>query len=581
MSAKKPVKKAFLVGVTDYGDPAYKDLPFCKNDVVALVKVLRRKGFDCQDWIDKPLAQVSPNGELKSFYADAKNAQDTVLFYFSGHGIEVAGEQILRGKGVSSASLSRGLFEGNLLELSTVLEELSDLPAQKIVIVDACRLPEPGNGIAESVQKGRRSALAQLRNCAVIYASADGKESFATPENKASRFTLSLIQELKKYGRGVLSTVESAIELVAAYKDGKSQTPWIYASLRDRPLDGFRIEETKLNGMNFPAHLGAAGNGDVWTVMSASSAVAQFKAGDFFKRARLPEALSKGMRSYHPHPDSNRHAFVKSDGKAVHEAVVSPAAATWQATSVAVKKWEVKGMARVFGAWWSPSGAYLVAFGKPKIERLGAAIWSTASPKKKREVISGLPIDLEINSAAWISDDKLLVAGAVNKTSSSNVFLLERTGGAWVAHFFWKSSESLRITSMLVAKDKEHVYIGADDGSIAVGILSKSNQPQFLAREHPPSGFTSTAIMPWSDGSRHEDFVEIGVCSIAVDEHTKILGLTYFDGTAAFWDAELRSYVKFFALSRGARRPRIVSTGTGSFLCQDGEKGWVFKVVAN
>jgi hypothetical protein len=581
MGVKKPVKRAFLVGVTDYGNPTHGDLPFCKDDVAALAGVLQRKGFDCQDWIDKPLSDLLPCGELARFYKDAKSAEDTILFYFSGHGVDVAGEQILRGPGVKLSALKQGLFEGNLLLLSGVLDELSNFPAQKIVIVDACRVPEPGDGIAETVQKARRLALERLTNCAVIYASADGKKSFATPENKASRFTLSLTQELKKYGRGVLPTVESAIELVAAYKDGKSQTPWIYASLRDRPIDGFRIEETRLDGMQFSAHLGAAGNGDVWAVMSGSSAVAKFQAGAFVNRARLPVALSRSMRSYHPHPDANRHVFVKSEGTGVHQVTVSPAAAAWHKSEVETKKWDVKGMERVFGACWSPEGDFLAAFGAPRTGNLGAAIWSSASIKIKREQISRLPDDLEINAAAWISETKLLVAGAAHKSATSNVFLLERTGKEWIAHFFWKSSDSLRVTSMLVAKDKQHVYIGADDGSVAVGILSESNQPVFVAREHPASGFKSLAVMPWTGASRHEDYVEIGVCSMALDEQTKILGLTYFDGTAAFWDVDLRSYVKSFALSRGARRPRIVSVEPGSFLCQDGEKGRVFKVVEN
>lgn len=581
MGTNRPIKKAFLVGVSDYGDPEKGDLPFCKNDVAVLADVLRRKGFDCQDWIDKPLADLLPNGELHHFYKNAKSADDTILFYFSGHGVDVAGEQILRGRGVRSSDLVQGLSRGNLLLLSGVLDELSNFPAQKIVIIDACRVAEPGEGIAESVQKVRRLALAKLSNCAVIYASADGTESFATPKNEASRFTLSLTQELKKYGRGVLSTVEATMELLAGYRDGKSQTPWVYASLRDRPLDGFRIEETRLEGIYFPNHLGGADTGDVWAVLGGSSAMAKFQGEAFIKRARLPEAFSKSMRSYHPHPDGDRHAFVKGAGAGVHQVIVAPADAAWHKTQVEAKKWGVKGIKRVFGAWWSPSGNFLATFGKPEAGEPGAAVWSTASSKIKPEKVVGLPVDLEMNAASWISDTELLVAGTAHKSAASNVFLLERLDEEWVAHFFWKSSKPLRITSMLVAKDKEHVYLGADDGSIAVGILSQANQPEFSAREHPASGFTSLSLMPWSGDSRHKDFLEVGVCSMALDDQTKMLGLSYFDGTAAFWDPVLRNYVKSFALSRGARRPQIVSIAPGAFLCQDGECGRVFKVVAN
>lgn len=583
MATNRPVKRAFLVGISDYGDPNPNgsDLPGCKNDVEALAAVLHRKGFECRKWIDQPLQTLLPNGELEQHFSGAKNPKDTILFYFSGHGVDVAGEQILIGPGAGIGDFNSDVTTGRLLVLSSVLDELAKYAAQKVVIIDACRMTKRVDAFAESLQQSRRAAIQSLSNCVVVYASADGTKSYMTPNNDGSRFTRSLADELRKYGRGVLATVEATMEQVEAYRDGKSQTPWIYASLRDRPLDGYRIEDEALKGVCFPKYVGATFGGVAWAVLLGSNALAQFDGGRFICKARLPDAVSGGMRSFHPHPHGGEYALVKGFSKCVHLVTVSHVSASWQKTLVSVKRLNPPGMTRVFGAWWSPAGTYLAAFGAPKSGLIGVSLWSTTSSKSKRESVVGLPSDLEINSAVWISESELLVAGSPSASSSSNVFILERNDHEWRASLMWRSSSPLRITSMLVAKNKNDVYLGADDGSVATGILSKPNQPAFLPREHATTGRTSLALMPWTGSSRRQDLVETGVCSMAFDELTSVLAVTYFDGTIAFLDPILSSCMKTLPLSSGARRPTIVSIAPGSFLCADGEEGRLLKIVSN
>ncbi len=582
MVTNRPVKRAFLVGISDYGDPNPNgsNLPGCKNDVEALAAVLHRKGFECAKWIDQPLQTLLPNGELKSHFSGANNPADTILFYFSGHGVDVAGEQILIGPGAGIGDFNSDVTTGRLLVLSSVLDELAQYAAQKVVIIDACRVTKRVDAFTESLQRSRRAAIQSLSNCVVVYASADGTKSYMTPNNDGSRFTRSLAGELRKYGRGILATVEATMEQVDAYRDGKSQTPWIYASLRDRPLDGYRIEDEALDRACFPKYVGATVGGVAWAVVSGSNALAQFVGRQFICKARLPASVSGvGMRSFHPHPNGSEHALVKAFSKCVHLLKVSHVSASWHTKPVSVKRLNPPGMTRVFGAWWSPAGTFLAAFGAPKSGLIGVSLWSTASSKSKRESIDGLPSDLEINSAVWINEGELLVAGSQSASSSSNVFLLERIGNEWRASLMWRSSSPLRITSMLVAENKNDVYLGADDGSVATGILSQPNQPVFLPREHATTGRTSLALMPWTGSSRRQDLVETGVCSMAFDELTRLLAVTYFDGTVALLDPILGSCVKAITLSSGARRPTIVSIAPGSFLCADGEGGRLVKVV--
>lgn len=578
MGAAPPVKQAFLIGVSDYGDPEH-DLPFCKHDVKSLSQVLSRKGFKCKSWIDKPLQSLLPNGELKKFVSKAKSAEDTIVFYFSGHGLDIDGVQILRGRGVTTADFKKSLMgNGNLVALSNVLDEISTSPAQKIVIIDACRLPEQVAGLGESWQKFRRTAFENISNCVVIYASAEGTKSFAMPDNKASRFTLSLAEELKQYGRGVLPTVEAVIARVALIPDLKRQTPWLYASLRDRPLDGFRIEDETLDASHFPKHLARAGS-VVWAVLSGSRALAKFTKNQFLPQARLPAAFSGSMHTYESNPGGSHHVFVKPLSKSLNLVEVSAAAATWQKTTVVAAAKAVPGIARVFGARWSPAGLYLAAFGSPDVNQLGVVLWSCTSGKFKSQKVQGMPCSLEINSATWITDTALLVAGSQDKSSRSYVYHLVKGTSQWEARCCWISQSPLRITSMLAAADQDRVYLGADNGSVAEARLSQESQPEFVKRKHATSGFRSIAVLPWKGDSVQKDYVEGGVCSMAFDEHHKLLGLTYFDSTVAFWDPILRSFVTSFQLPRGALRPSIVCVEPGLFLCADGEKGRLFKIV--
>lgn len=576
MGVTRVVKEAFLVGVTDYGN-SRNDLPFCERDVQRLAEVLSRKGFTCTPWVDRPLHELMPDGELKQFASKAKSADDTLIFYFSGHGIEVDGVQILQGRG-TFGDLEKSLTQnGNLLVLSSILDELSTSPAQKILIIDACRVPRQVQTLNASLQKARRTAFQKISNCVVVYASADGTESFGTQDNSASRFTLSLTEELKQYGRGVLPAVEAAITRVASLPDQKRQTPWIYASLRDRPIDGFLIEEGKLEGERPQNHLGRS-DGKVWAVLAGSDTLAKLKDGKFHPVARLTPAFSGSMFSYDPHPGGDYHAFVKPLSKVVHLVDMSDPVRTGDKNAVHPFTKNVPGIQRVFGAWWSPAGTHLVAFGAPHVDKLGLVVWSGTPQALTRERVEGLPLGLEITAATWRNDSELLIAGTRDGTSRSQVYTVLRDGTGWTGSCGWISNSPQRITSILVASDKDRIYFGADDGSVAEGRLSADGQPEFVAREHATSGLRTMVVLPWIGESRQEDYVEIGVCSMALDETHNLLGLTYFDGTVAFWDPVLRTYVKSFPPAH-ARRPRIICTEPGVFLCTGSATGRTFRII--
>jgi len=522
-----PVKLAFLVGVSDYGESA-KNLEFCEKDIERLAEVLDRKGFRCEKWVNKPLPEILKQGVLPNFLATAVHATDTVIFYFSGHGEDLGGEQLLLGKGVKRANMQRALFEDDVLPLSRVLELLAGIAAQKIVIVDACRIPSADQTPAPDLYKERAQTMQSLRNCAVVFASADGEKSFGTPDNTHSRFTHSLTEELKQYGRGLLSIVEATISRVSQYNDGKSQTPWVYASLQERALDGFEIAESQLDRRHWPRHLCGDPVHGVWSTLSGSNALAKYQSGAWVLKARLPESLLDGLISFDCRPSGMEYVFVRAWRKGLAIARVG-LADKWHASTVSIESIGARSIERYFGALWSPAGDRLLAFGAPIQGKAGIKCWNLADPnKKKSEDVEGIPIDVDCNAVAWISDYQAIASFCQGESSRSHIHLLETEGRKWTGSYLCTTLHPMRITAITVRKDKLHVYFGCDNGSVAVIDLQNPVQPVFVARQHSSSGLNYLGPVPWTvPSTTGDDLSQLGVTYMAYDEHTGLLGITY------------------------------------------------------
>lgn len=573
-----PVKRAFLIGVTDYGDPE-RNLDFCARDVDALANVLERKGFVCKKWVDQPLRQVVEDGELATFVAAAVHQDDDIVFYFSGHGLDVGGEQLLQGKGVQLNNLKNALHTDDLLRLSEVMECLAGSPARKMLIVDACRVAPAAVDVADDLQRMRRTALQEVKNCAVVFASVDGTKAWGSPSNDGSRFTMALVEELKQYGRGLMSVVEATMERVNSVKDINEQTPWIYSSMRDRSLDAYRITMRTADRDSFPKHLVRRAASPAWAILSGAESLAELRGEKLHPLARLPKALQSSILAYEPSSDGAAHLLVKGFSKSLHRLVVQKAP-NWRDSAVQVHRLTAQSLRRIFGALWSSLDQRILAFGRPTHGKEAIRIWRLESEAMAaNEAISGLPQDVECNAACWLSEDEALVACCRDTASPTCVFILTRKGAAWAGQLLWTTTQPLRVTKMRVLARSGVVALGADDGSIAVVDLAMQLQPRFYARPQPFSGHTHMSSMPWSGSSRSgDDRVQRGVGDIAEDVGTGLLGITYFDSTIAFFDPVLSTFVDTFTLPSRTHLPHIVCTEPGLFMTDGSGYGQVFEI---
>jgi uncharacterized caspase-like protein len=81
-------KKALIIGISDYNE--LRPLDLCKNDAEEMLRVLSEQGYEITDDY-KLIGQVDANQMKNAIYDffdnDYIKYKDTLLFYFSGHGI--------------------------------------------------------------------------------------------------------------------------------------------------------------------------------------------------------------------------------------------------------------------------------------------------------------------------------------------------------------------------------------------------------------------------------------------------------------------------------------------------------------
>lgn len=119
------------------GNGAYKnaiDLPNPPNDAREVANALRRLGFLVIEGLD--LTYGGMQDKMRE-YARALVSADIGLFYYAGHGIQVAGENYL--VPIDAALKRESDLEFEAVKVDVVLRQLSREAKIKVVILDSCR----------------------------------------------------------------------------------------------------------------------------------------------------------------------------------------------------------------------------------------------------------------------------------------------------------------------------------------------------------------------------------------------------------------------------------------------------------
>jgi formylglycine-generating enzyme required for sulfatase activity len=245
--ARSATKWAVIVGVGEYTDPGLGSLPNAVNDANAVYNSLLQNDSGYTEENSILLAsgmppQFTPSRSnimrfVNSYFSES-GPNDSILFYFAGHGVTGPNEQTGESQLYlmpSDASLTSVSFTG--FAFAAIEEAIQQAPAKsKVVIIDACH---SGTGRSSNVLSAEaQDELEGASEGMVVLASCRADQlSHEMPGEKHGAFTFFLLDALE--GRPEVDTDSNG--LISAYemnrytrektsawarRQGFNQTPW-------------------------------------------------------------------------------------------------------------------------------------------------------------------------------------------------------------------------------------------------------------------------------------------------------------------------------------------------------------------
>lgn len=213
------------------GNGAYDDIPLQNpvHDAEAISRALRAIGFRV---IMKTNATRRTMEEaMNEFFTEIQDG-DIALFYYSGHGIQVKGENYLLPVGEHFQSETDIRYQA--INLGYILGNMEESGNRtNILILDACR-NNPFKSIKKSLVFGDDQGLSSIDapgGTFIAYATAPGSVAVdGIGEN--SPYTAHLIKALSIRGIPIEQTFKHVLRAVEKETDG-GQIPWISSSLRE------------------------------------------------------------------------------------------------------------------------------------------------------------------------------------------------------------------------------------------------------------------------------------------------------------------------------------------------------------
>jgi len=212
------------------GNDAYKVRPLTNavNDARAMEKALKGAGFRV---ILRENADRNTMEQAAAEFFGQIGPNDTALFFYAGHGVQIAEENVLIPVDFESA---RTIVEAKLksFRLNLVFEYLKQYrAAASIVIIDACRSNPVAN--AHSLQAGLAQPQAAGKETFVAYSTDPNNVASDSPDAQNSYFTEALAEAIGLPNL-TIDDVFTRVKRRVASATGGSQTPWTTSSMTSR-----------------------------------------------------------------------------------------------------------------------------------------------------------------------------------------------------------------------------------------------------------------------------------------------------------------------------------------------------------
>ena len=241
-------RRALLIGINHYYlDDTISNLQYCVNDVVELDKVLSdemRGNFSTSQLLHSEMEDVkslptrSNIMSLTSLLANNSESNDTILFYFAGHGFEQEGVNYLL-----PSDSCRNILSDTAISLAWIKETLNkSLARKKFMIIDACHSGSKiGRSISMPMSRSFHDEMfSEAEGFAILSSCKIGQLSYDYPEKNHGVFSYYLLEGLEgsadSDGDGII-TVPDANKYVS-----EKLRKWsISAGLEQNPTFDYRV----------------------------------------------------------------------------------------------------------------------------------------------------------------------------------------------------------------------------------------------------------------------------------------------------------------------------------------------------
>ena len=229
---KTGTTRALVFGVSDYSQIQASNLPFCINDIKvvkkAFVNGLNINPLNIEVYGKKGTVLSGEFISALDKLSKISNNNDTILFYFSGHGV----------------SMSRGhhlVLSDEYIKTQDIIERMERIPAKnKIIILDCCNAGDfhIDNTITFDINNTANEFSG--KGYAVFASSNAGQSSYNHPENSLSLFTTflcwtlnsnHLIKEGKKSLYDIKKLLFMYLEVWNKNNSDRIQTPIFRANM--------------------------------------------------------------------------------------------------------------------------------------------------------------------------------------------------------------------------------------------------------------------------------------------------------------------------------------------------------------
>lgn len=212
------------------GNAAYQnDISPLKNtihDAQDMQKIFSQLGFEvifCQDATQEKMQTALQEME-------AASPGKEVVFYYAGHGVQMAGRNYLLP--INASVKSEEKLMASSIDTDTILQAIA-LAKMRVLIIDACRdNPFSGRGILVK-QQGFRE-MQGTTGTVIIFATSPGQISSDTsPNQRNGLFIYALLQHIQSKNMDLTECMMRVTREMQTTSNGK-QIPWVHFSLTDK-----------------------------------------------------------------------------------------------------------------------------------------------------------------------------------------------------------------------------------------------------------------------------------------------------------------------------------------------------------